>query len=469
MYNFQFNNLGSISKGNINLGKITILCGENNTGKTYASYGIYGLLKRLSRLKGYYELDSTELVTKKKATIDLKKTLDSFNRSLNILSEAFSEQLYELFGTNKEFFKGSKINISTDIEKTYLDKRILAEEISFNVSFSEQNIICAVNKKAGEYDIHVSLVNFEEVEQDKVDIFVHVVTQFVKGRLDKALFKGLPSNPFILPAERSGLNLFHNELNKNRNEIVRELSVSILNDDDDISDIKKSVSSYALPISDYISFLNDKDSLKKEISEFATIGMEMQEKILKGTYYVDEQSIYFRPISSSKENAKNINLHVSSSTVKTMFGLDFYLNHIAERGQFLIIDEPELNLHPDNQRKIARILAKMANAGVHVVISTHSDYIIKELNNLIMLSNDFKSKADIMYRYGYKSDEILKPNDVSAYVFRDNEIKKMEINENEGIVALTFDEVINAYNEAADDIFYTLEEEKELQGETEIE
>ncbi|WP_170933764.1 AAA family ATPase [Bacillus cereus] len=468
MYNFQFNNLGSISKGNIELGKITILCGENNTGKTYASYGIYGLLKRLGRLKGHYELNAKELLEKKTTTIDLRKTVNLFNDSLAVLSETFSEQLYELFGTNKEFFKGSKIRVTTDIENEPLGKNILEEAIKFNISFNDETLICAVNKKAGEYEVHVSLVNFEDNEQEKVKFFVRLVKQFIKDRLDKALFKTLPTKPFILPAERAGLNLFHNELNKNRNEIVRELSVSLLNDEEDFSEIRKSVSSYALPISDYIAFLNDKDTLKKEESEFSTIGVEMQKKILKGTYYVDDQSIYFRPANSFQENAKNINLHVSSSTVKTMFGMDFYLNHIAQRGQFLIIDEPELNLHPDNQRKIARILAKMANKGINVVISTHSDYIIKELNNLIMLSNEFKSKLDVMNRYGYEESEILNPNDVLAYMFKDNEIQQMEISE-EGIVAVTFDEVINAYNMAADDIFYTLEEEKELQGENEVE
>ena len=56
----------------------------------------------------------------------------------------------------------------------------------------------------------------------------------------------------------------------------------------------------------------------------------------------------------------------------------------------IFIDEPELNLHPVNQRKIARILAKVANSGIKIIISTHSDYIVKEFNNLIMLSGKIK-------------------------------------------------------------------------------
>ena len=51
-------------------------------------------------------------------------------------------------------------------------------------------------------------------------------------------------------------------------------------------------------------------------------------------------------------------------------------------------DEPELNLHPANQRRIARLFARLVNLGVKVFITTHSDYIVKELNTLIMLNHD---------------------------------------------------------------------------------
>ena len=53
-----------------------------------------------------------------------------------------------------------------------------------------------------------------------------------------------------------------------------------------------------------------------------------------------------------------------------------------------MVDEPELNLHPANQRRIARLFACLVNLGVKVFITTHSDYIVKELNTLIMLNHD---------------------------------------------------------------------------------
>ena len=53
-----------------------------------------------------------------------------------------------------------------------------------------------------------------------------------------------------------------------------------------------------------------------------------------------------------------------------------------------MIDEPELNIHPENQRHIARLLARLVNAGLRIVISTHSDYIVREFNSLLMLGQD---------------------------------------------------------------------------------
>jgi predicted ATPase len=43
---------------------------------------------------------------------------------------------------------------------------------------------------------------------------------------------------------------------------------------------------------------------------------------------------------------------------------------------YIFIDEPELNLHPENQRLITQVLANLVNIGIKVFITTHSDYII---------------------------------------------------------------------------------------------
>ena len=113
-----------------------------------------------------------------------------------------------------------------------------------------------------------------------------------------------------------------------------------------------------------------------------------------------------------------------------------------------MIDEPELNLHPDNQRQVARILAQLVNAGLKVIVSTHSDYFVRELNNLIMLKKGFLGATDLQKKYGYQDNELLAVKQVSAYLFDDKKITPMILDEEEGVIAETFDTVINDLNKS---------------------
>ncbi len=49
---------------------------------------------------------------------------------------------------------------------------------------------------------------------------------------------------------------------------------------------------------------------------------------------------------------------------------------LAKPGQVLVIDSPEAHLHPKGQSAMGRFLAMLANAGVQVVLETHSDHIL---------------------------------------------------------------------------------------------
>jgi predicted ATPase len=45
MFKISFESLGAIEFGEIDIAQLTIICGENNTGKTYVTYLVYCLLK----------------------------------------------------------------------------------------------------------------------------------------------------------------------------------------------------------------------------------------------------------------------------------------------------------------------------------------------------------------------------------------------------------------------------------------
>lgn len=80
----------------------------------------------------------------------------------------------------------------------------------------------------------------------------------------------------------------------------------------------------------------------------------------------------------------------------------------------LIIDEPELNLHPDNQRKMAGLLARLVNSGVKVLVTTLSDYLIRELNNCVMLNLGVENKEQIMKSAKMTDLDLLQPEQIKA-------------------------------------------------------
>jgi ABC-type cobalamin/Fe3+-siderophores transport system ATPase subunit len=125
--------------------------------------------------------------------------------------------------------------------------------------------------------------------------------------------------------------------------------------------------------------------------------------------------------------------------VKSAAALSFFLRHIAQKNQLLIIDEPELNLHPDSQRKVTQILAKAIRRGFKIMMSTHSDYVIRELNHLLMLSRlPREEAADVGYDPGWA----LNPEEVGVYLFDHGRIRPVEVGET-GFSVETIDEEIN--------------------------
>ena len=157
----------------------------------------------------------------------------------------------------------------------------------------------------------------------------------------------------------------------------------------------------------------------------------------------------------------------SSSAVRSLLDIGFYLHHVAKPSDLLMIDEPELNLHPANQRRIARLLARLVNLGVHVFVTTHSDYIVKELNTLIMLNQDKHYLKKIAQEEGYQTEELIAAEKIRVYIAEEALMKRgersmrsryqlvpAEIDPELGIEARSFDETINKMNEIQEAIVW---------------
>jgi len=267
---------------------------------------------------------------------------------------------------------------------------------------------------------------------------------------------------FLMPAERAGLHLFYRELGTRRTALLHHASRENI----DLQELLRDVihSRYAMPIADYINWLNQLlENQHNSPSYFHGYGEYLKKQLVQGAYTVSRRTgdITFKPYQRKRDGNKtqSMSLHMASSTVKSLFGLWFYLENQAEQGDLLMIDEPELNIHPYGQRIIARLLAKLVNFGLNVVISTHSDYIIRELNSLIMLNNE--RAKNLREKYEYQQDEILNSAKVGAYLFDEQTIKPFQISPEDGIYATTFDSIITDLNRVNDDIYYSLQEKSD--------
>lgn len=268
----------------------------------------------------------------------------------------------------------------------------------------------------------------------------------------------------LLPAERTGINLFFRELNSRRAALLRHVTSQTLDTNELLKDII--VSRYPQPIHDYIEFMNSQPEIKRQTSEkFADLAAWLQKEVLRVKYKVDRYGdISIAPLRSKTE----LGLHLGSSTAKTFFGLWSYLNHLAQPGDCLMIDEPELNLHPLNQRNIARLLAELVNRGIRVVVSTHSDYMVREWGNLVMLSEDFPGRDVLSKRHGLNSVQWLTADKVHAYEFHSGGVEPMSVDVGTGIRTPLFDESIEQLNAAAQDIYFAVQDARPAEAEQKV-
>lgn len=81
-----------------------------------------------------------------------------------------------------------------------------------------------------------------------------------------------------------------------------------------------------------------------------------------------------------KTNEQNIQLANTAMGIKYLGILQVLAkNHHLYSGQILILDEPEVHLHPNWQLKLAQWIIELAQKGIKVLVNSHSPYIIEAL------------------------------------------------------------------------------------------
>ena len=107
---------------------------------------------------------------------------------------------------------------------------------------------------------------------------------------------------------------------------------------------------------------------------------------------------------------------LTSSMVSEIAPVVLYLRHLVHPQDVLIIEEPESHLHPAMQAVFARDLARLVRSGVRVMLTTHSEWILEALANLVRLAELPESR-----RKGITgADVALSSDEVGAWMFTPN-------------------------------------------------
>lgn len=448
-------NLGVLEYAQFSLGDLTIICGKNNTGKTYATYALFGFLSYWKNQFEYPVSDDKikELHLTGKVEINLADCINELKKILKKTCNEYTKSLSSVFASEAKKFQTSSFEINLDFNSVRFN-----EKYTKVLSTADKNKVLSLNKEKNSPNLVISFL----VDEEKANFPKQFINKIVGDALKDILFPEVLPNPFIVSAERTGAAIFRKELNFARNRLLEEISSS--NEEINPSKLSFNVTNdYALPVKMNVEFTRNLEQTFKSqsfiVKEYPEI-IENFVDIIGGDYLVTQNDeLCFTP---AKKKIK-LTMDESSSGVRSALDLGFYLKHVAKKGDLLIIDEPELNLHPENQRKIARLFAQLVNIGIKVFITTHSDYIIRELNTLIMLNSDKPHIKKIQKEEKYSSSELLDFSKVKVYVAeqgkipaksrKGNTLVKAPIDE-QGIEVKSFDDTIEKINQIQEAIVW---------------
>ncbi len=113
----------------------------------------------------------------------------------------------------------------------------------------------------------------------------------------------------------------------------------------------------------------------------------LEEEILQGTIELENSVIDYPTFSYRPKGWKtDLPLLNTSSMVTELAPVVLYLRHLVRPGDILIIEEPEAHLHPAAQAAFTKILSRVVRSGVRVILTTHSEWILEQIANLVELS-----------------------------------------------------------------------------------
>lgn len=396
----EIENLGLINKANLDIGKINVIVGKNSTGKSTSSKFLFSLLTAASS-------EGTQL-----ANMDIHSKLLNFvlywgTKGSQEMEDKFKQIRNSLMhhSVSSELFEDIYNDIAVILENyDFKDKELCIDDLN--------DLFRIIKLNNDEYYRYITVFNalIESEYGSSLNRFSNAHIKFHGN------YNGVEFNQDIkIGVEKRKSNISKDFLNYfNFQNVIYIDSPSILENNPRSSQyhlrvLERKLKKIKNPDEIYSDeFFKDLNDFKRRIDEL--IGGNFE--------YVPSEDVFI-----FKKDDETFSMENTASGLKQLATIQLLLdNNELTKNSFLILDEPEINLHPGFQVEFAKILVLAArDLNITLYINTHSPFFAEAIEaysryyNLIDDTNFYLTeKVDGIDKYNYNlldNDEIIEVYD----------------------------------------------------------
>lgn len=500
---FIVENVGKIDRATFDLKPLTIFIGQNNSGKTYAASALWAAINSIKKRATLADIVKTELIDlihqltaqaleeKSAQQKDVPESLLNKIKAevpyyLKQNSKTILKKCFKFDGFNEEskllFNSGPDLILTIDVQVRPIlvsEETIDKEGRKFTACFTFK----WRDRKEREYDdlleykIRAEPLSEELLTESESELYIALLKRTEKEIIGHTYFGEMWDkfeNLLYIPAARTGILLTSDFFVQGTIARWREATEVLEKENDpflltESSEdrsffVERFKGNLTEPLIAFTEEINRRSyGGKKKAQKNATSLSDNIKRLLSGDIRsnspnVDRPTFEYQPDGSDH----TIPLSASSSLVTEVAALSI-LNPVLTNS-FIIFEEPEAHLHLAAQREMAKIIIQLINSGCYLLITTHSDTFLQQLNNLLLLS-EHPQKDRLLEKFNLTAHDIVTPDQVSAYDFDcDNDhkttVRSIEFGEY-GFIAESLNKVLISLAEQSHEIITTLEKEGE--------
>ena len=390
-------NFGPIEEAEIELRPLTVFVGESNTGKTYLAALIYALHKNF---EGFSQFPWAYT-----SAFFLPPAYPSRIRYLQSHHPELAEEIFALLEKLNRPGPPFKFSDLPQQTRTLLESKLTDQEefedelkrcfdlesVSKLIRFTggggnEMKVslrVCEGNQKLWNFEAQDTGVGTTVGGHISPDLVFRAADEAVlpetldDGDLLKLLraSQGRAENSYYLPAARSGIMQSRGVITSS---LIKRATRIGLERFPEVSTLSGMIADFLEQLIHY----KERNTSSKTIN---SIAKALEDELLRGEIEVKlpAPEAYPEFLYRPQKVEEALRMSHSSAMVSELAPLVLFLRGIVQPGDVLIIEEPESHLHPVAQTKIAHTLARLVQAGVRVVITTHSHWLLQQIGNLI--------------------------------------------------------------------------------------